>query len=97
MERPPANAIAPESGTAIDASGTPWEAAKAMVLPAKWFGPDKRKISANKNRPNSAMGADTVVGTVKDCAGGNWERALRVEELAILILLKVGCAVSWIG
>src|SRR5271168_1478857 len=47
-----------------------------------------RKMSANKNRPNSTMGAATVAGTAEDRALVNWGCVDKVEELAIVILLR---------
>src|ERR1700684_570439 len=56
MERPPTSARTPENGTAMEAMGTPCDAAKAITGLVKWRGPDITKIRANRKRPSRTMG-----------------------------------------
>jgi len=53
MLNPPTNAGIPENGTAIDANGTPCEAANAIVCPEKCLSPDAKKIKVKRNHPRT--------------------------------------------
>src|SRR5579863_9606164 len=53
MQRPPAIASTPENGTAMEAKGTPCEAAYPTVCLEKLLAPAIRKMSAKKNRPKT--------------------------------------------
>src|SRR5580692_9348655 len=48
--------MTPESGTAIEARGTPWAAAYAISWLEKCMGPAMMKITANNRRPRTATG-----------------------------------------
>src|SRR5271169_277165 len=79
MESPPRMAITPESGTAMEASGTPCDAAKAIVWLEKWFGPAIRKISAKNKRPSRTTGPAIAGAWLWDS-----ERVEKVAAVAIM-------------